>query len=320
MKRWSFAIAVSAVCSLCWLTISVDAKNDNLPRLPGAMLLVGYPPYSLSVTTGNKTRKLQEDEQSDGLISPSMSADGNVVASAHRIAGDPFTRTPRLMVSTYSTTDNRWTDHEGLEILVGSVAISPAGSKLACVTRKTPKEPSHLQILDLGTRKVIVGPAMPERTGSGISWSPDGRRIAFDMEAERQMTEAATPLRRVIYVMDIDSGKVSSIADGMSPSWSPSGEWIAFVDYVPNRGGSPKYQVVLMRPAGKDSKILTTFHSDVFPNLKPVWSPDSKTLLINESRNPDKDTWNIDMLDLATLKLTKKFKNTPPVFGWAAVK
>ena len=87
---------------------------NNLPRMPGAILLVGYPPSNLLVTVNNKTRKLQEDAQGDALISPSMSADGSVVASAHRISGDPFTRAPRLMVSTYSMADDKWTDHKEL--------------------------------------------------------------------------------------------------------------------------------------------------------------------------------------------------------------
>ncbi len=315
MRKWGVAAVMFIALNLPWVAASVEAKIDNLPRLPGAVLLLGYPPFSLSVTTEDKTWKLQNDEQGDAIISPSISADGSIVASAHRISGDPFTRAPRLMVSTYSMTNDKWTDRKDLEVLVGSVTISPDGSELACVTRKMPGAPSGLRILDLKTGKVIVGPEMPERAGSGISWSPDGHRIAFDKEEGK-----AIRLLRAIYVLDVETGKVSKIADGMSPSWSPSGEWIAFVDVSNQAHSQNEYRISLMRPDGTGSRVLTTFHSDVVPNLKPVWSPDSKTLLINESRNPDKDTWNIYLLDLITLKLTKKFENTPPIYAWVTAK
>jgi Tol biopolymer transport system component len=54
--------------------------------------------------------------------------------------------------------------------------------------------------------------------------------------------------------------------------------------------------------------------------LKPVWSPDSHTLLINKSRDPDNGTFDIDMLDVITGKATKKFKNVAPVCAWVQVK
>jgi dipeptidyl aminopeptidase/acylaminoacyl peptidase len=313
MKRWGVVAGMLVALSLPWSITSVEAKMDKVPRLPGATFLVGYPPRDLLVTANDKTKKLQDDAQADALISPSISADGSIVASAHRISGDPFTRSPTLVVSTYSMTDDKWTDHKELEVVVGSIAISPDGSRLACVTRRMPDAPSGLRILDLKSGKITAGPEMPERGGSGISWSPDGRRIVFDKEGK-------APLVRALYVFDITVGVVSTIANGMSPSWSPSGEWIAFINPANQAHSQPEYDVSLIHPDGTGSRVLTTFRSEVVPNLKPVWSPDSKTLLINESRNPDKDTWNIRLLDLATLQVTRKFENTPPVFAWVTAK
>ena len=72
-----------------------------------------------------------------------------------------------------------------------------------------------------------------------------------------------------------------------------------------------------MSTIGTQSRFVMAFHSDVGPNLQPVWSPDSKTLLVNTSRDPDSDTFDIHMVDLATGKATKKFKNGGPVYAWA---
>ena len=71
-----------------------------------------------------------------------------------------------------------------------------------------------------------------------------------------------------------------------------------------------------MRPDGTGARILFTFHSDEALMVPPVWSPDSRTILINRFHDKDKATMDIDALDLATLQLTRKFKNTPPVYAW----
>ncbi len=321
MRRWSVAIVMFTAFSLPWFTASVEAKKDDLPRLPGAVLLLGYPPANLAITTEYKTSKLQE-EGTDGLITPSISADGLVVASARVAAGEPSTSRSRLIVSTYSMADNKWTEYKDLEIFRGTVAISPDGSKLACVTRKMADAPSGLHVLDLKTGKVTVGPELWEMSGTDISWSPDGRRLAFDIGGKAD----PTPLR-AIYILNVETGSFSKIGQGVAPSWSPSGEWIAYLDYFPDHNdaklgvaaGNPN-RVSLMRPDGTDSKVLLTYHRLEALMVAPVWSPDSKTILINRLRDIDKDTFDIYMLDLATLKLTKKFKNTPPVYAWVEAK
>jgi Tol biopolymer transport system component len=220
--------------------------------------------------------------------------------------------------------EKRWGDHEGFEVRGGTVAISPDGSKLACNFMATP--PSLLHILDLKTGKVTVGPETT-KDADNPSWSPDGRRIAFAKEVERRKNGLLIPPLRAVYVLDVEAGTVSKIADGGSPSWSPSGEWIAFYGYSPrppNDGKGGGYDVgedllSLVRPDGTRSKVLRGKLPD--RELPPIWSPDSTTILMNrpqqDSVNPKVDVY---LLDIATLKLTKKFKMVPPVYGWVAAK
>src|SRR5207244_7729324 len=62
------------------------------------------------------------------------------------------------------------------------------------------------------------------------SWSPDGRRIAFESFLDGNWE---------IYVMDGDGKNVRNLTNApnaadQSPSWSPDGQWIAFQS---NRSG-----------------------------------------------------------------------------------
>jgi Tol biopolymer transport system component len=60
--------------------------------------------------------------------------------------------------------------------------------------------------------------------GSGSpQWSPDGKRIAFDSDLERNFD---------IYIIQASGGKAARLtmdsADDDAPSWSKDGKWIYF--------------------------------------------------------------------------------------------
>jgi dipeptidyl aminopeptidase/acylaminoacyl peptidase len=322
-------IAISALLLGAALSISSEnlakTKSYELPRLQGATLLVeGYPPDRLVLTSPDMTVALQEWNARRPI--PSISTDGNVVASTRR--GE---------VSTYSVKENKWTDHpelnRELDTVTGRVAISPDGSRLACVTRNPRPDvhdPPHfrLYILDLknGSAKVIIEPSdLP----LNLSWSPDGHRLVFDMGP---LDHPLLSDIRAVYVASVESGTISQIGLGQAPSWSPSGEWIAYVGYIEGSdrhqdtnfyGGHyyaiTDYQVRLMSPTGTQSRVLMGFDSWV-GSMQPVWSPDSRTLLFDRSLDPDKGTFDIYMIDVVTGKAAKKFKNVLPVYGWAVEK
>jgi len=308
--------AVFVVLSLGAQSGTVDS-TDKLPELPGAMLLVGGPPRSLFLTTEKNTWTLQDNKESLSWIGASISADGRTVASARLIPGTPFIRGKMsVVVSTYSMIDHKWTDRNNLEILTGTIAISRDGENLACVVRERPDMPAGLRILRLKTGEMRVGPKLKEHSAASLSWSPDSRRIVLS-NSWHPVTGAETDFS--IYILDVATGAISKLADGLAASWAPSGKWIAFVE---SAGGTRynKYHLKLIRPDGTDSRVIMKFESDVIPRLKPVWSPDSQSLLFNVSRDPDEDTWDIYQVDTETLKNTKRFKNTRvKVYGWVAV-
>jgi len=314
-KLWLERLATFPVIACCLLsfTSSVDASKDNLPRLPGGEFLVGHLQDDLAVTVGDRTTQIQGG--GGWVVIPSISADGRIVASARRVPDLSLESTPTFIVGTYNIASNEWRDYSALQIKGGSVAISPDGSRLACADMV--REPSLIHILDLRTGKISVGPEST-RDAAFLTWSPDGRRLAFNKDFQHDADGNPTSLLPEIYVLNIEDGKVSKIAEGAEPSWSPSGEWIAFSDYSAFRHGkyaNTPFRVSLVHPDGTGSVELLKQGEDLF--LPAIWSPDSKDLLQRPQEDEVNPKVNVYMLDLATLNLTSKFKKTPMVHGWA---
>lgn len=318
MSRRAWFPMLLVVCALSWSGLRAAANRGKLARLPGAFLLTGYPPASLMVTSSRDTWTVQEGE--DYLaVYPSISADGAVVATARERGGLDKSR-QLLAVATYSIAKKEWTEYAEFEFK-GAVAISPDGSKLAFPVDRAGGPPVRLRIIDLRNKSVSESPVIGRYTDIKVSWSPDGRRIVYDMN---QSTPQELVLHRLaIFVLDVETGRISKIAEGEAPAWSPSGEWIAYLEHsedVSNQqwiNAPLPDRLSIMRPDGTGSKVLVTLPPNRVFAESPVWSPDSTKILLNEVWDSEKGTVSIHLLDLSTLKLTRKFKDVPPVFGWA---
>jgi Tol biopolymer transport system component len=104
-----------------------------------------------------------------------------------------------------------------------------------------------------------------DRASGGASWSPDGRRIAFDSYRTG---------RSEIYSMNADGSDLAQLTSGgnnLEPAWSPDGRLIAFAS---DRNGSR--DLFLMAPDGTGQSALTTSFAfderpdwQVLPSCKP---------------------------------------------------
>src|SRR6267143_302473 len=96
------------------------------------------------------------------------------------------------------------------------------------------------------------------------SWSPDGKRIAFQSNREGPYH---------IYVMDSDGGNVNQLTNGDSderhPAWSPDGKYLAV-----DSGDAPAR---LTKDLASEANSQCTFacHS-------PAWSPDSNRMALSD--------------------------------------
>ena len=111
-----------------------------------------------------------------------------------------------------------------------------------------------------GPRKVArVGNSAP-RHGFWFSWSPDGRKIAFESNFDIYVVNADGTGRRNL--------SRSPAADIERPVWSPDGRRVAFQSY---RTGD--WEIFAIRPDGSGLRNLTRSPAD---DVGPAWSPAPK--------------------------------------------
>lgn len=124
-KFWAWVLLGLSGNSLQMVAQEIPFKD--MPRMQGARLLVGYPPFIYAVTTGNETLVLQPEikHPSGWDFLPSLSRDGTNVAG---FRWENY-RPDGMQLATYSIADRRWTDYPQ-RAMPGAAAISPTVRKL----------------------------------------------------------------------------------------------------------------------------------------------------------------------------------------------
>lgn len=147
-------------------------------------------------------------------------------------------------------------------------------------------------------------------TGNGVTWSPDGKRIAFvsstpgDVAAEAAgdpmvitrylykpdagegMTRFNDNQRLHIFVIDIATKQVRQLTQGNydehSIDWSPDGKQIVFAsNHEPNQDEFFNYDLFTLQLSDNSIHRLTATESCEYA---PLWSPDGKSILFLGTR------------------------------------
>lgn len=192
----------------------------------------------------------------------------------------------RCYVAVESHTCTRQMDTEGL---------SPDGQWQAVAFRSTSRDLNRLfQLIKRDTKNGAEQPLFSNHHPiHEMSWSPDGKFISFSTE---------DPLGRSSVYVVTHQGNMAFLGFGFgvahAPSWSPTGEWLAFH----LRGNPPGLEnIYKMRPDGSERQQLT-FHRG--SDYAPIWSPDGTWIAFVSNRDDNAEIYKIRADGSAETRLT----------------
>lgn len=288
------------------LRLTTGQREVIVPNPPGTLVEGSVPIPALASNGDRVAVELVLPETPPGGMCKTLAAD----------CLDHGEQEIKSVVGVYSLRDKSWKLFgDFCPDEVSSVALSTDGTKVA-FTSKSKKgslqcsdNPTVLEILDIATGEFTTVPYPGETLmgDSPLSWSPDGRYLVGQLGSMETSTQH-------VALIEIASGKGKTIAEGTAPSWSPKGDWIAYV--VAGPGGQ---KCMLIRPDGTDLRMIYTPANKAGPYSilyrSAVWSPDGRELMFNEMK-ADEPSVRVTKLDLTTGTVTTEARDGLIVFGW----
>ncbi len=210
---------------------------------------------------GARVRQLTRDRSIDLL--PRFSPDRTRIAYTSYKDGNPdlfLLDVAKGVISPLST-------YQGLNIAGG---FSPNGSELLMTLSRGKSPNIYLKNLLDGTISQLT---QQHGADSSPTFSPDGQQVAFTSD------RAGNP---EIYIMNMTTRRVrrlTNLAWCDSPSWSPTGEWIAFAGRA---NPQDPLDIFLVDVTGNQIRRLTNGEG---ANENPSWSPDGRFLVFTSTRD-----------------------------------
>ena len=233
-----------------------------------------------------------------------------------------------------------------------SPRISPDNSRLAFSTLGKEGWTIRMFSMDLG-RTVAFPAGIAGGSNLSPAWSGDGTKLAFSSSRSgdpeiwvcdagggnlRKLTafhgpdvsptwnpktnsqiawvSGRTGLPQ-IYIMDADGGNVQRMTDGgyaISPTWSPSGQFLAFSWNRKYGPGAPGGQDIYVMDIASMKWIQLTHEAG--SNDFPSWSPDGRHLVFQRENGHQVEIWTMLADGTEQHQLTHSGKDSMPNWSW----
>jgi Tol biopolymer transport system component len=176
-------------------------------------------------------------------------------------------------------------------------------------TRNNPSKFYNIFFMDLATMKTaqITSGNM---NISSVDWSPDDSKLVFSCCDEKGLQQ--------VHMVNMDGTGFTKLTDGpaehMNPMWSPRGDLISFVEFLPD--GKSSF-VWVMDPQGGNRKRLTpdeTLHSN------PSWSPDGSWIVYRcDLSAPHLRRVNVDTGELFIMEPPARGADSSPIWSGSEI-
>ena len=205
-----------------------------------------------------------------------------------------------------------------------SPAWSPDDKRVAFLRREGSRVAIVLISSIGGPERALSGIAdvrLPRSLGSQLSWSPDGKWLAYSGQApgERQSIWAVQvdtlEHRRLTTIPTPTQGGAAGASD-YCPSFSPDGHWLAFARQL---GGyvAELYRVPIaqdLRPAGEPERIYEQRH----PVVGGIaWTADGRDLVYSAGNDLTQSLWRVSVSGGPPLRMPWPNGTYPAVSGTA---
>jgi hypothetical protein len=203
----------------------------------------------------------------------------------------------------------------GCAIYLQDPAVSPDGQLIAatgiCGARR---DDWRAYILDADGSHLRPVAGLPGVTEERPAWSPDGRHLVL---ARR------SPHRTALTVVDLQGGASQALAQGYAPSWSPDGQWIAFIAAPESARGERTLELIRPDASGRRTIYRSGEHRRFSRGFGPIregqpggpitWSPDSRSLLFTRRFDRGRSVWRLDIAaGVPAIQVTER-DGRPPV-------
>ena len=154
-----------------------------------------------------------------------------------------------------------------------SPAIARDGPPLAANGLIAIGRDDGILLLDPTSGRTVTRLEAPLPWVTDITWAPDGKRLAFNLEFQFDVDSTGDPSLRGVWVMDVSTGRSKQLLHcGSGPNacgvaWSPDGSGIAVT-----------HGNVLIDPETGNATVLDDFRGWAF---HPTWSPDSARIAVS---------------------------------------